>query len=104
MEKTLKSKKTDLMSFSLENVEIPQFREWNVSGKDWYYWGKDNKLPYYLYGLYEKSSLMQSIINTTVNFIVGNSIESIYNPNEDETWEDLIRNLALDYMIYGGFD
>ena len=103
MEKTVKSKKTDLMTFSLENVEIPQFREWSVSGKDWYYWGKDNKLPYYLYGLYEKSSLMQSIINTTVNFIVGNSIESIYKPNEDETWEDLIRNLALDYMIYGGF-
>jgi len=103
MEKTVKSKKTDLLTFSLENVEIPQFREWSVSGKEWYYWGKDNKLPYYLYGLYEKSSLMQSIINTTVNFIVGNSIESIYKPNEDETWEDIIRNLALDYMIYGGF-
>ena len=49
MEKTVKTKKTDLMTFSLENVEIPQFREWSVSGKDWYYWGKDNKLPYYLY-------------------------------------------------------
>ena len=24
-------------------------------------------------------------------------------PNEDETWEDLIRNLGLDYMVYGGF-
>ena len=41
--------------------------------------------------------------HTTVNFIIGNSIESAYKPNDDEQWEDLIRNLALDYLIYGGF-
>lgn len=104
MKKDEKSQKmTQILTFSMENVEIPQFTERSYSGKEWYYWGKDNKLPYYLYGLYEKSSLMQSIINTTVNFVIGNSIESMIKPNEDETWEDLIRNLALDYMLYGGF-
>lgn len=97
------SKSAQILTFSIEDVEIPQFVERSYSGKEWFYWGKDNKLPFYLYGLYEKSSLMQSIINTTVNFIIGNSIESQYKPNEDETWEDLVRNLALDYMIYGGF-
>ena len=104
MKKDEKNQKmTQFLSFSIENVEIPKLTERQMSGKVWYNWGNDNKLPYYLYGLYEKSSLMQSIINTTVNFIVGNSIESIYKPNEDETWEDLIKNLALDYIIYGGF-
>ena len=104
MKKDEKNQKmTQFLSFSIENVEIPKLTERQMSGKDWFNWGNDNKLPYYLYGLYEKSSLMQSIINTTVNFIVGNSIESIYKPNEDETLEDLIRNLALDYLIYGGF-
>lgn len=104
MKKDEKNQKTtQFLSFSMENAEIPQFIERSYSGKDWFYWGKDNKLPYYLYGLYEKSSLMQSIINTTLNFVVGNSIESIYKPNEDETWEDLIKNLGLDYLIYGGF-
>lgn len=97
------SKSAQILTFSIEDVEIPQFVERSYSGKEWFYWGKDNKLPFYLYGLYEKSSLMQSIINTTVNFIIGNSIESQCKPNEDETWEDLVRNLALDYMIYGGF-
>jgi len=96
-------KNTQFLSFSIENVEIPQLTERSYSGKEWYYWGKDNKLPFYLYSLYERSSLMQSIINTTVNFVVGNGIESIYKPNEDETWEDVIKNLALDYMLYGGF-
>ena len=95
--------KTSFLTFSVEDVDIPQFREWNVSGKEWYYWGKDNKYPFYLYSLYEKSSLIQSIINTTINFIIGNSIESPIKPNEDETWEDLIKNLSMDYMIYGGF-
>ena len=104
MKKDEKNQKTtQFLSFSIENVEIPKLTERQMSGKVWYNWGNDNKLPYYLYGLYEKSSLMQSIINTTVNFIVGNSIESIYKPNEDETWEDLIKNLGLDYLIYGGF-
>ena len=102
-EKNQKHTNTQFLSFSLENVEIPKLTERQMSGKDWYNWGDNNKLPYYLYGLYEKSSLMQSIINTTLNFIVGNSIESIYKPNEDETWEDLIKNLCLDYMLYGGF-
>lgn len=97
------TKNTQILTFSIDDVEIPQLIERQYSGKEWYYWGKDNKLPFYLYGLYEKSSLMQSIINTTVNFIVGNSIESPIKPNEDETWEDLIKNLSLDYMIYGGF-
>lgn len=100
-EKTQKN--TQILTFSMENVEIPQFTEKKVSGKEYQFWGDKNQMPYYLYSLYEKSSLMQSIINTTINFIVGNSIESMIKPNEDETWEDLIKNLSLDYMLYGGF-
>ena len=57
MKKDEKNQKTtQFLSFSIENVEIPQLTERSYSGKDWFYWGKDNKLPYYLYGLYEKSS------------------------------------------------
>ena len=74
-------KNTEFLSFSLEIPEIPEFIERSYSGKEWHYWGKDNKMPSYLYGLYEKSSLMQTIINTTTNFVLGNSIESIYTPN-----------------------
>ena len=96
-------KNTQFLSFSLEMPEVPEFIERSYSGKEWYYWGRDNKMPSYLYGLYEKSALMQTIINTTTNFVLGNSIESVYKPNEDETWEDVIRNLSIDYLIYGGF-
>lgn len=97
------TKNNQIMTFSLEEVEIPKFSEKQISGKAWRNWGDKNDLPYYLFDLYTKSSLMQSIINTTIDFIIGNGIESIYKPNEDETWEDLIKNLSLDYMLYGGF-
>ena len=79
-------KNSQILSFSLESVEIPALVEKQISGKEWINWGADNRLPYYLYGLYEKSALMQSIVNTTINFIVGNSIESNYKPNDEETW------------------
>lgn len=59
MKKDEKNQKTaQFLLFSLENVEIPKLTERQMSGKDWFNWGSDNKLPYYLYGLYEKSSLM----------------------------------------------
>lgn len=96
-------KNTQFLTFSLDSVEIPAFNEKKVSGKDYLYWGDKNQMPYYLYDLYSKSSLMQSIVNTTVNFIAGNEIQSAIVPNEDETWDDLVRNLALDYMLYNGF-
>lgn len=52
------NKNSQFLSFSLESVEIPAFVEKQISGKDWLNWGVDNRLPYYLYSLYEKSSLM----------------------------------------------
>ena len=57
-EKNQKHTNTQFLSFSIENVEIPKLTERQMSGKEWYNWGDNNKLPYYLYGLYEKSSLM----------------------------------------------
>lgn len=96
-------KNLQFLSFSMENIEIPSCISKKVSGKDYWIWGDKNQLPYYLYSLYERSSLMQSIVNTTVNFVLGNGIESLIKPNNDETWEDIIRNLSLDYLLYGGF-
>ena len=59
MKKKKKNQKTtQFLSFSIENVEIPKLTERQMPGKKWYNWGDNNKLPYYLYSLYEKSSLM----------------------------------------------
>lgn len=92
-----------VLAFSLDSIEVPIFSEKMISGKKWIYWGDKNQMPYYLYDLFTKSALMQSIIYTTINFILGNEIKSTIVPNNDEYLEDIVRNLALDYMLYGGF-
>lgn len=92
--------------FNRENDEFtPEFTERQLSGKKWMNYGKDNKMPFFLYDCYEKSALMNSIINTTVDFVLGNGVKSnIETVNKQgDTLEDFIRDITLDYMIYKGF-
>jgi len=98
------------MNFSVfyqDGVEnyIPDLADRKISGRKWVNYGKDNKLPFYLYDCYEKSALMNSIVNTTVDFILGNDIKTDieYINSKGETVEDFLKDLSLDYMLYKGF-
>lgn len=76
-----------------------------ISGKDFISWGEDNKYPDYLYGLYENCATLQSVINGTVDFILGNSThftKGIVN-KKGETIDDVLGKVITDIMIYGGF-
>ncbi|MCD8041524.1 MAG: phage portal protein [Tannerellaceae bacterium] len=70
-------------------------------------WGKDNKFPYHLWDIYMKCSTLQSIINGSVDYTIGNGI--INNTpftgenTVGETLEDVICKCALDQWIFGGF-
>lgn len=104
MEKEQKTLNFSVFDYQ-QSLEIPDFIEKNVSGKDYVYYGEKNKLPFYLYDLYEKSSLMNSIVNTTVSFVLGNGINSdlLYVNDKGESLEEFINDIALDYMLFGGF-
>lgn len=87
----------------VENVEK------EVSGKDFIAWGADNKYPNYLFSLYSDCATLQSIINGTSDFIVGDDIKCNL-PNftktvnkKGETINDLIGRIAVDMLIFGGF-
>lgn len=90
---------------------IPDIIEKKLSGKEYVNYGEDNKLPEYLWNLYLKSAILQSIINGTVDFASGNgAILSEFimkfenNANkEGETLEEIVRKIFVDYNIYGGF-
>lgn len=62
-----------------------------------------------MWSLYNDVTTLQSIINGTVDFICGNGIESNLSfqngiVNKDgETIASLVRKIALDEMIFGGF-
>lgn len=92
---------------------IPTFIEKENSGKPYLNYGVDNRFPNYLWELYLRSALLQSIINGTADYAGGNGI--IYNQselvqrlkekvnNDGETLEDIIKKVIADYLIFGGF-
>lgn len=90
--------------------DIPSFLEVDRKN-DWVLYGKDNKFPQYLYDLYLRSAVLSSIVNGTVDFILGEgllvndkikSFEDNMNKNGD-TFEDIVKRITCDYMIFGGF-
>lgn len=79
--------------------------ERKVSGKDYLFWGQDNKFPQDLFNLYLNCPISSGIINGTIDFVSGNEVVSnldIVN-RDGETVNDIIRKIATDYMIFGGF-
>lgn len=87
---------------------IPEFAEITTS-KDWVSYGKDNLFPVYLWNLYLRSALLQSIINGTSDYVLGNGIVSNQlDPKQEinakgETLEDIIKKVVNDYLIFDGF-
>ena len=75
-----KNKQIDRINFSIYDSAvkvIPTFVEKENYGKPYLNYGNDNKFPNYLWELYLKSAILQSIINGTADYAGGNGI--IYN-------------------------
>lgn len=96
-----------LNPFVVENQTLPVEKE--ISGKDFISFGENNKYFNYLYNLYSDAPTLNSIINGCVDYITGDEIlcnvvnfNSRVN-NNDETIEDIVKKVAEDVMIYGGF-
>lgn len=105
----------DKMNFSIFDSAVkvvPTFVEKDTN-KPFINYGVDNKFPNYLWDLYLRSALLQSIINGTADYACGNGI--IYNEDaviqklkdaanaDGETLEDIIKKIVADYLIFGGF-
>ncbi len=78
-----------------------------VKGKDIVEYGQKNIYPNYLYNLYEKVSVLRSILNGIPDYVAGENV-SINIPqfaakiNKEQTIEDLVKDMALSYVLYGG--
>lgn len=108
----IKESKAKKLQFSVCNndtmPDIPAFVE-QTSSRGWVNYGKDNKYPEYLWGLYLRSSLLESIINGTADYVLGDGVETHdiperkYVNHNGETLEDIIKRLTIDYLIFDGF-
>ena len=100
--------KTNIQCFNQKAKELPSFIEKQNSGKPYLNYGHNNQYPQYLWELYLKSAILQSIINGSVDYVMGNNLQTTIaiadKVNKDlETLEDIVKKLATDYFIFGGF-
>lgn len=86
---------------------IPVMKETKITGKKYVGYGEDNKYPEYLFSLYQNSTILQAIINGIMDYAIGQGVTSEFltdQVNSDgDTWDDIMKNIYLDYMVTGGF-
>ena len=70
------------------------------TSKKYISWGEDNKLPNYLWDNYLSCSNLQSIVNTIVDFVIGEGVEHNFSQSE---LTDNMQKWVLDYILFGGF-
>lgn len=81
------------------------------NGSGWINWGQRNNMPSLLLNLFNQSPTHRACVNFTVQSIVGGGVDleamkadgSQIAPNYYEDWNSLLRNVALDYTLFGTF-
>lgn len=83
--------------------------EKKINGKDFVIWGDNNNYPQFILDCYNQCTTLQSIINGTVDYIVGDKIETnidkykIQVNKQGDTLIDIVKKISTDYMIFGSF-
>ena len=77
--------------------------------KDYVSFGQYNSFPQELIELYNNSSIHNTCVNAIVDGIIGEGLTAdpefvldIANSTK-ESWNDILKKVALDYKLYGGF-
>lgn len=81
------------------------------SSMGWVKFGAKNNFPQLLLDLYQNSPTHHAAINFEVQCVCGGGLdyeamgldENQIFPNYQGSWDSLIRNITLDYMIYGSY-
>lgn len=79
------------------------------SKKGFICWGINNDYPQYINSLYKNVATLKSIIEGTVDYVVGDEVhidDMVFDVQVNDrgvTIEDLIRDISRDYLKYGGF-
>lgn len=81
------------------------------SGQGYVSWGLKNNYPNILLDLYNQSPTHRSAVNFAVQSILGNGVDfeqmqlngDEVVPNYAQTWDEVIKALATDYILYGSY-
>lgn len=109
------NEKTGLRFVVCGNETVPTIPDMSEveNARGWINFGKNNNFPEYLWDLYLRSALLQSVINGTADFTLGDGLEidptSVIKSIEDkvnqkgENIDDVIKKVIVDYLIFDGF-
>jgi hypothetical protein len=93
-------------------VNIPVFSEVASRGRDWIDYGADNFYPTYLSNLKHSSAKHGAILNTKAQMTAGEGfiteanqvlIDFLANKSGEEKINKIVKKVAVDLNIYGGF-
>ena len=81
------------------------------TSRGWISWGSSNLYPMELTNLYYNSVTHKACIDFAVTSILGGGVDyeamkmddSQLIPNYQQSWDEVLENLALDYVLYGSF-
>ena len=81
------------------------------SSQGWINWGSKNDYPLLLLNLYNESPTHHSAVNFAVQSILGNGVDyeamkingDEVVPNYSQTWDEIIKAISLDYILYGSY-
>lgn len=81
------------------------------SNRGYIQWGQKNDYPFKLLNLYNQSTTLHSCIQFAVQSVIGDGVDieamkldsNDTVPNYFETWDEFIRKITTDFMIYGSF-
>lgn len=86
---------------------IPSNEESEIRGRDYIRWGQSDEYGNFLFKCYSECPILQAIINGTVDYVCGDSIELTVDRlrfetnREGETFRDVISKVLIDYYIFG---
>src|SRR3954463_6141939 len=102
---------------AMTQTEVPRIIE--KAMKEWVDFGHDNLYPMMLIDLMNSSAIHNAILDSKSKMVSGRGLtyvkdglivedqaaieKFIREPNEEETLEDIVRKIALDYEVFGAF-
>jgi hypothetical protein len=97
--------KYNLVEIKFAQAEQPKF--WERAGEGSRIdFGQNNSYPTFLNDLYRDSPKHGAIIKGKATYVFGNGFSSLTNapnPNESESWNDLLRKCIMDDEKFNGY-
>lgn len=82
-------------------TQVVSPKETNLPGKNRVEWGDRNQYPQYVWDLYKTTPTLQTIVNGSVDFVIGDDVQATRRLG-DGSARNFVRDLAQDTFLYGG--